>query len=297
MTSIVQPRATINRFQITRLYLAMPKVMCLYLDDSGTRNPDRRVAQELTFRDWFTLGGYISKEKDEGAIRTAHANFCENWKITYPLHSYDIRAETKDFTWLGSLTEREHRRFMSSLSQMLLSLPIIGHACVIDRPSYNDRYREKYGRQTWMLCRTAFSVVCERAAKYARKNGYKLRVYVEEGDRSADNKIRFYYDSLRTDGMPFAADASAKYAPLTAAELKDTLYDLDFKAKSSPMAQFADLYAYPIARGGYEDEYWPYVQLREKRKLLDDLLATEEVPHLGIKYSCFDLIEKNKKSR
>jgi hypothetical protein len=276
----------------------MPKVMCLYLDDSGTRNPDRRVAQELTYRDWFTLGGYISKEEDEGAIRTAHANFCEIWKITYPLHSYDIRAETKNFTWLGSLTEREHRRFMSSLSQMLLGLPVIGHACVIDRPGYNHRYR-RYGRQTWMLCRTAFSVACERAAKFARRNGCKLRVYMEEGDKSADDKIREYYASLKSEGMPFAADTSAKYAPLSAAELATTLYDLDFKAKTSPMVQIADLYAYPIARGGYEDEYRPYVQLQEKRKLLDALLATEEVPHVGIKYSCFDLVEaeKNKRSR
>jgi hypothetical protein len=273
--------------------------MSLYLDDSGTRNPDRRVTEELTYRDWFTLGGFITKQEDEGAVRTAHANFCEQWGITYPLHSYDIRAETKDFTWLGALDEREYIKFMRDLSHMLLTVPVIGHACVIDRPGYNHRYRERYGRQTWMLCRTAFAVVCERAAKHARANGCRLRVYVEESDKSADDQIRGYYDTLRKEGMPFAAETSAKYAPLSAGELAYTLYDLDFKAKTSPLAQIADLYTYPIARGGYDPEYSPYVQLRSRNKLMDCFLDAEAVPHLGIKYSCFELAEaaKNKKSR
>ena len=264
-----------------------------------TRNPDRKVANELTYRDWFALGGFITKEEDEGIIRTAHAKFCEQWKIGYPLHSYDIRAEKKDFTWLAALQDREHRKFMRDLSDMLLTIPVIGHACVIDRPGYNLRYRDKYGRQTWMLCRTAFAVICERAAKHAMKNGCKLRVYVEEGDKSADSMIREYYAALRKEGMPFAADSAAKYAPLSAEELARTLYDLDFKAKTSPMAQIADLYTYPIARGGYESDYFPYTQLRERNKLIDCLLKEEEIPHLGIKYSCFELVEKekNKSSR
>jgi hypothetical protein len=253
------------------------------------------------FRDWFALGGYLVKEEDEGVVRTAHANFCDGWGIKYPLHSYDIRAEHEDFTWLAGLDEKEKNRFMRELGGMLLSIPIIGHACVIDRPGYNARYREKYGRQTWMLCRTAFSVVCERAAKYAKKHGCRLRVYVEEGDKTADNHIRDYYKALRTEGMPFQGDAMAKYAPMSAEDLKRTLYDLDFKNKSSPMAQIADLYTYPIARGGYDSDYFPFTQLHAEKKLLDDHLTAEEIPHLGIKYSCFELAEKekakNKKSR
>src|SRR5262249_49569939 len=157
------------------------------------------------------------------------------WGIAYPLHSYDIRAETGNFTWLRALNWTEKNKFFGGLSRMLLGLPVIGHACVIDRPGYNARYREQYGRQTWVLCKTAFSVVCERAAKHARENGCKLRVYVEEGDRTADNKIREYYRSLRTTGMPFAVSSSAKYAPLSREQLAETLYDLDFKAKTSPM--------------------------------------------------------------
>jgi hypothetical protein len=282
---------------------AMPRILSLYLDDSGTRNPDRGIPEEFMYRDWFTLGGYMAKQEDEGIIRTAHANFCERWKIDYPLHSYDIRSKTENFTWLSALDDREYNRFMRELGEMLLAIPVIGFACVVDRPGYSKRYREKYGRQTWMLCRTAFSVIVERAAKYAKRSRCKLRVYVEEGDKSADDMIRDYYRSLRKDGMPFATDSSAKYAPLSATELAHTLYDLDFKAKSSPLAQIADLYAYPIARGGYDPEYAPYAQLRERNKLIDCLLSEEETSHLGIKYSCFELVEdekwkqKNKKSR
>jgi hypothetical protein len=180
---------------------------------------------------------------------------------------------------LSALDDREHDRFMRELGTMLLSVPVIGFACTVDRPGYNKRYREKYGRQTWMLCRTAFAVVVERAAKYAVKNGCRLRVYVEEGDKSADDMIREYYKDLSTKGMPFASDAMTKYAPLSQVQLAQTLYDLDFKSKSSPMAQIANLYAYPMARGGYDPDYFPYTQFKQRNKLIDCLLTAEEVPH------------------
>jgi hypothetical protein len=275
----------------------MPQVMSLYLDDSGTRNPDRKLPQQFMFRDWFTLGGFVCNEEEEGVIETTHEKFCKKWGITYPLHSYDIRAATGDFTWLSGLKEADHSRFMRDLGDMLLTVPVIGHACVVDRPGYNERYRAKYGRQTWMLCRTAFAVVVERAAKHARTNNRRLRVYVEEGDKSADEMIRSYYKALRTEGMPFAADMMAKYAPLTQEELAFTLYDLKFKAKTSPLAQIADLYVYPMARGGYDPDYFPYTRLKDLRRLIDCLLTEEEIPHLGIKYSCFELAEEEKKKR
>lgn len=275
----------------------MPNVLSLYLDDSGTRNPDRKLPEKFQFRDWFTLGGYTVNEEDEGAVRTAHEQFCEVWGIKYPLHSYDIRACADNFKWLGTIDGGEYERFMRGLSKMLLGIPVIAHACTIDRPGYNARYREKYGRQTWMLCQTAFSVVCERAAKQAIKSKRKLRVYVEEGDKSVDDIIRGYYRDLREKGMPFAGGGHPQYAPLSQEQLATALYDLDFKAKSSPMAQIADLYAYPLARGGYDLDYAPYRQMLANNRVIDCHLTEEEIPHLGIKYSCFELALKNKKSR
>jgi hypothetical protein len=237
-------------------------------------------------------------EEDEGIIRTAHDGFCNKWGIKYPLRSYDIRLMARRFSWLSQLPSKEYNEFMRDLGAMLIKIPVIGLAAVIDRPGYNKRYRDKYGRQTWKLCQTAFSVICERAAKRARASGCKLRVYVEEGDKTADDYIRSYYSDLRTKGMPFASYNMAKYAPLSAGELADTLYDLDFKAKSSPLDQIADLYLYPMARGGYDSTYAPYVSLSENKKLIDNLLTAEEIPHLGIKYSCFELVAGQKqKSR
>jgi hypothetical protein len=79
----------------------MPKVMCLYIDDSGTRNPDK-IASEFIYGDWFTLGGFLMKEEDEGVIRTAYDKFREEWGITYPLRSYDIRLADNRFSWLSA---------------------------------------------------------------------------------------------------------------------------------------------------------------------------------------------------
>jgi hypothetical protein len=262
------------------------------MDDSGTRNPDKKIVDDLTYRDWFTLGGVLIKEEDDGQIVTAHAKFCEAWGITYPLRSYDIRLWDKRFSWLRTLSVEERGKFMRDLGNFLTSIPVIGYAAVVDRPGYNARYRKLYGRQTWQLCQTAFSVICERAAKRARAEGCKLRVFVEEGDKTADTFIRSYYANLRERGMPFDGGNMAKYGPLSAAELADTLYDLRFRTKKSPLMQLADIYLYPMARGGYDSDYLPYKTLRENKKLIDDHLTAEEIPHLGIKYSCFDLVEK-----
>ena len=183
---------------------------------------------------------------------------------------------------------------MSDLSGVLLSIPALGHACVIDRPGYNERYTKKYGRQKWLLCKTAFDVLVERAAKHAIAEGRKLRVYPERGDKTSDARVRGYYEELRTVGLPFDPNISSKYTPLTQQQLADTLYDLKFKLKSSPMAQLADLYLYPICRGGYEANYRPYTMLREKQKLVDDVLPPADAAVRGIKYSCFELVHAAK---
>ena len=65
--------------------------------------------------------------------------------------------------------------FYEDLYQLLRAAPVTGLACVIDRPGYNARYREKYGRQRWSLCKSAFTISVERAAKYARSLDCRLR--------------------------------------------------------------------------------------------------------------------------
>lgn len=272
----------------------MPKVMHFYMDDSGTRNPDRHPGRVPAHGyDWFALGGVLIKQEDEPTARTAYGELCQRWRITSPLRSADIRSKAGPFAWLGKLDEHERNRFLEELYQLMADIPVIGHACVIDRPGYNARYLEKYGRKRWLLCKTAFSVSVERAAKLARNKGYKLKIFVERGDKKADKHVQQYYESLRQDGSPFDPSTSSKYAPLTAAELADTLYEFRKKAKTSPLMQVADLFLWPICMGGYHPGNRTYARLKADGKLIDCLLEPDRIPALGIKYSCWELaVEK-----
>lgn len=53
-----------------------------------------------------------------------------------PLHSHEIRSRQKGFLWLrddGGVTAQ----FLNELTDLMLSLPVTGFACVIDRTGYN----------------------------------------------------------------------------------------------------------------------------------------------------------------
>lgn len=267
----------------------MRSILNLYLDDSGTRNPDHQPNKEQ-FHDWFSLGGILLREEDEQQVRDAHAAFCEDWGITYPLHSYDIRNKSEKFDWLKGLDEIEYQRFIEQLANMLCSLPVLGHACVIDRPGYDARYREKYGRQTWMLCKTAYTVLIERCCKIAIRQGRRLRVLPEKGDPTADSHLGDYYRDLLSNGMPFSQSNSEKYEPLSAEDFRGVLYGQRFKSKSSPPIQIADLYLYPIARGQYQPEYRPYRLLNRHNRLIDCEVGDKDRQSIGIKCSCFELV-------
>ena len=128
--------------------------------------------------------------------------------------------------------------------------------------------------------------------KYAIENNAKLRVYLERSDKKTDRQMKSYYDLLKSEGMPFASPTSAKYTPLTSAELSNALYEFRTKKKSSPIMQLADLYLWPIAMGGYNPNVRPYKRLVEDKKLIDCHILEEEIPYKGIKYSCWDLVKK-----
>tara|TARA_R110002126_G_scaffold33707_1_gene105349 strand:+ start:266 stop:805 length:540 start_codon:yes stop_codon:yes gene_type:complete len=177
---------------------------------------------------------------------------------------------------------------MTDLETLLLDRRLLGIACVIDRPGYNHRYLSKYGRERWALCKSAFSIVVERAAKYAAGNERKLRVYFEESDRRTDQKIKEYYKELRENGMPFSSNMD-KYNPLADKSLQSILYDLKSKRKTSALCQIADLYLWPISIGGYEPSNHPYKRLMDGKCIIDAILDPEEISSRGVKYYCWDL--------
>ena len=255
----------------------MQKVMHLYLDDSGTRHPDHTLSNPPKHgHDYFAIGGILIKEEEEQIARGLHISFCQKWDINYPLHSCEIRGKHENFKWIGTLTQSEQQDFYAELTQIIIQSPILGIACVIDRQGYNNRYREKYGRQRWMLCKTSFSIVVERAAKYADSQGYKLKVFPEKCSKKEDKILKSYYDSLKSDGTPFDSSSSGVYQPLQAEDFSRVLYEFKLKEKSSPLVQFADLILWPIAIGGYNKNNMPYKRLYESKKLIDCL-------YLGVK--------------
>lgn len=167
-------------------------------------------------------------------------------------------------------------------------MPVVGLACVIDRPGYNARYREKYGRQRWSLCKSAFTISVERAAKYARSQNCRLRVLPERCNKKEDDMLKGYYNDLKAIGQPFDPNTSEKYHPLTPEEFKKTLLEFHPQMKSSRMPQFADLYLWPMCMGGYNPDNRPYKRLKEDGKLIECVLPKEDWQMLATKYYCFD---------
>ena len=180
---------------------------------------------------------------------------------------------------------------MRELTAFLLAIPAVGLACVIDRPGYNARYKKQYGPDRWKLCKTAFAIAAERAAKFAAAGGYKVNLYVERCNPTDDRKIQEYFKEMKTSGSPFDAKTSQRYAPLNVDQLKNTLYDLKMKRKTSPGVQIADMYLWPMCMGGYHKSNRPYKMLMEAGKLMDVICGSARVEELGIKYSCFDLVK------
>jgi hypothetical protein len=273
--------------------MAMANIINFYMDDSGTRHPDRQPGKRAAHGyDWFALGGILIKQEDEPAARQLHEEFCGDWDIECPIHSVEVRGTTGGFSWLTDLTEDEAKEFYEDLYTLMRNAPVIGLACVIDRPGYNARYREKYGKQRWALCKTAFNVAVERAAKYARVSGYRLRVAPERCNKPEDALLKKYYEDLKNTGLPFAQDTSEKYGPLKAEEFRETLYEFRPKYKTSPMAQFADLFLWPICMGGYHASNRPYQRLKGDGKLIECAIPEAAWPVLGTKYSCFEGIQR-----
>ncbi len=267
-------------------------ILNLYLDDSGTRHPSHKPGKLPAHgRDWFALGGVLVCDEDEDVARSMHAAFTKKWQVEAPLHSSEIRSKNEGFLWLRGKSQEEQQAFYEELYCLMRDAPVMGIACVVDRPGYNARYEKMYVENRWMLCKTAFSVVVERAAKFAISRKERLRVLPEKCNKPEDRLLTSYYKELKANGLPFNDANSGKYAPLTQEQFDKTLFDLRFKAKSSPMAQLADLYLWPICIGGYHSGNRPYQRLLADGKLIECHLDKADHAKLATKYSCFEGVD------
>lgn len=270
------------------------KKYLLYIDDTGSRDLHKDPA---TIRqdgmDWFGLGGILVKAEDDKSIYLAHQEFCDRWKIDYPLHSSGIRGRRKQFAWLGNPENAGY--FMPELREFMLSQPFVATATIIDRPGYFRRYRELHQGSPWEMDKTAFNILIERTAKFADHHGRQLEIVFEASGKKEDRALMSYSRELKAKGMPFNTNRMATYEPLSAADFQRiVLGDPHRKNKSLPQLQLADLVLFPIAKGRYQPGYRPYMDLMNAGKLIDDQLPESLKEVCGIKYSCFDTAERPK---
>jgi len=143
--------------------------------------------------------------------------------------------------------------------------------------------------QIALMCKTAFSIIVERAAKFVDSKGGKLEVYFEQSGKKEDRNIVSYMKELKTKGSPFSKDNSEKYDGLSCDDFRRIILgDSRRKTKECPLIQFADIVLYPVLRAGYEPDYRPYKALYDNKRVIDALLKEDELGTLGVKYSCFD---------
>lgn len=262
----------------------------LYFDDTGNRDPDKAFydyGPRDDAMDCFGLGGILIKESDIDALIAAHKAFCHEQNITYPLHSRAIRGGRGEFGWLK--TPERAGIFLGALEEHLLSLPITCISCVVSRPGYVPRYKQVHKEKLWFMCKIAFSILIERAAKHVDACGGTMEIYFEQTGKKEDRDLIRYMRDLKSTGLEFSSATSAQYTPFTPEDFRRVCLGKPArKTKATPMIQIADLVLYPMAKAGYDPEYRPFAKLKQAGKLIDCLLDESEIPLHGIKYSCFD---------
>lgn len=263
----------------------------LYFDDSGSRMLNRLAVDADEYPQWFALAGLLVKAEDEEACKTAHGEFYARWpRMAAPLHLTDMHGQTEGFRWLRSLDAVAEEAFWNDYHGVITGLPVVGHGCVVHRPGYRDRnYGSRAGDQKWNLCRTAFNILIERAAKIAHSEGRRLRVKFEGADTKSDQFLKVYWALLKDGrGLGFNPNNAAKYEPFSPADLAATLIDLERKDKRSKLMQFADTFALAIAKGRYQPRYTTFAALNGAGKLADQYVGGARAAKEGIKYYCFD---------
>ncbi|WP_292229649.1 DUF3800 domain-containing protein [Mesorhizobium sp.] len=265
----------------------MPRPYTLYMDETGNRHPDKKADESRRGRDWFGFGGFLIRGEDNDHLRDAVAAFADKWKLRHPLHITDMISEKKGFSWLERAKQSTRDEFWQGWREVLCSAPVIGIGCVIDRPGYVARgYLEDYNDK-WLLCRSAFDIAVERAAKIARLEDRKLHVVFEQ-DPAVNEIVTGYFRNLKENGLAFDENNSGKYQPLSQAQFAETLGRIQHKPKSHPLLQVADSFIYAMSRHAYDRKFWIHRSLRDRKKLADFALPDEHLPQLGVKYYCFD---------
>ena len=267
---------------------ATPK-LDLYLDDLGPRKTEARAdTRRNDGLDAFAFGGFLCRSEDAFGIGQTVSAFAERFKLSAPLHSAEIRGKRGNFEWLARAEPEWRSAFYEGLRDLLVSLPIHCILCAIDRPNYNSRFAQAHGDLRWrLLCRSAYPIVLERAAKFADMQGRRLEVFLEECGKHEDRAVRQYHENLCQNGQEFDPATSDRYQPMSAADFsRIVIRKPRFIKKSNPLAQVADLVLYPMVKSGYTLDYKPFLELEAAGKLTRSL-SSEAQQKCDLKYYCF----------
>ena len=265
----------------------MNRPFTLYMDETGNRHPDKRSDASRQGRDWFGFGGILIRGEDNDAARDLLAEFAKKWRLRGPAHITDMLSEKKNFAWLGRLAQEDKDEFWADWKNVLCTANVIGLGCVVDRPGYVARgYLEKHDDK-WLLCRSAFDITVERAAKIAILEGRKLHIVFEQ-DAGINSTITGYFDNLKANGLAFDESNSSRYRPFSVEDFSKTLGRVQHKPKAHPLLQFADSYIYAMSRYGYDKNFGLYRHMRDRKRIADFAVPQDHLPNLGVKYYCFD---------
>lgn len=263
----------------------------LYIDDTGTRCPNRKgELSRSDGMDHFAFGGFLIKDEDIDYFDKQHSIFAKEFSLKYPLHSTKIRCKKDDFSWLKE-NDQTANDFYSRLNELIINSPIVATGCVVHRPGYSARYTDSYGDNKWKLCKSAYSILVERAVKFSISQNRKLAIYIENTGKRENKEIEAYHQYLRETGTPFNSKSAKSYNPISAADFSEaTLKKPKFVGKDNPRMQIADLLAYAVAKGQYDSTYNSYQALINHKLLIDTILKEDEVECLGVKRYCFDSV-------
>jgi len=266
----------------------MIKTCTFYMDETGNRHPDKKTDASRQGRDWFGFGGVIVNSEDADALKNSVKLFAIKWRLRGPAHMTDMLAQAKVFSFLERLPQSQVDEFWDDWRKVLCNAQAVGLGCIIDRPGYVKRgYLEQFNKESrWLLCRSAFDISVERAAKIARLDGRKLHV-VFEHDPAMNEKVKSYFRNLKENGLEFDTIRSSQYMPLTREQFLETLGRIDHKPKEHSVLQVADSYIYTMARYKYDKRFWLWRHLRDRRRIADFSVPTGMSPTLGVKYYCF----------
>ncbi|RBW57608.1 DUF3800 domain-containing protein [Phaeobacter gallaeciensis] len=257
-----------------------------FIDDFGARTLLKRELPEGAplNESAFALGGIIVRSEDIENLSASVESLCKQFEVP-ALHGNTIRVKKGKFAFLKRDAERA-KTFMNELEALVVDERITANACVICRPGYRDRYGgENMDASKWEMCRTAFDISVERAAKLARSWDRTLSVVYEKTGKKEDRLLDGYFKSLKMNGTGFDVDNSQGYGPLSSSNFGETLGSIRGDGKNNQMLQIADLVLHPLCHRVSGKKNRAYEELCKKELLIDYRHESENV---AIKYSCFD---------